>query len=204
MGWFGRHLRNKLLAGVLAAIPLGVLVYGFSWIESHTQPLLEPYLGVRVPGLPVLVALLGVYLLGVVVTSFVGGLALRLLDHVLERLPGFRLLYNAWKDVVLLPKDRPGTFHQVVLVPQAGAGTLALGFTSGEPLPGEPPSWCVFLPNVPNPLTGRLVVVPRAQCVPLKLSVVEAFKILLSTGSYLPGDLRAGPVPPAGGQAAAP
>jgi uncharacterized membrane protein len=186
LAFLGRHLRNKLAAGVLAAIPLAIVVYGFFWIEEHTQPLIEPYLGVRLPGLPIVLALIAVYLLGLLVTSFLGGLLLHLLDRLLEHIPGFRLLYRAWKDVVLLPKDKPGTFHQVVLVRRGDPEGLALGFTSAEPLPGEPDRWCVFLPNVPNPLTGRLVIVPREQCVPLKLSVVEAFKVLLSSGNYLP------------------
>jgi uncharacterized membrane protein len=186
MSWLGRHLRNKLAAGVLAAIPLVIVVYGFFWIEEHTQPLVEPYLGVRIPGLPIVVALIAVYLLGLIVTSFLGGLFLALLDRVLEHVPGFRLLYHAWKDVVLLPKDRAGTFHLVVLVRRGDPEGMALGFTSAEELPGEPGRWCVFLPNVPNPLTGRLVIVPKEQCVPLKMSVIEAFKVLLSTGNYLP------------------
>jgi len=192
----GKHLQNKLVAGLLAAIPIAIVLYGFFWIEDHTQPLLEPYLGLRIPGLPIVVALVVVYLLGVAVTSFAGRFFLWLLDNLLERLPGFRLVYNAWKEVVLLPEDRASTFHQVVLVPQAGDQVHALGFTKAEALPGEPACWCVFLPNVPNPLTGRIVIVPRDICVLLKVSVVEVFKIMLSTGNYMPGDLHAS-APPA-------
>jgi uncharacterized membrane protein len=193
---FGKHLQNKLVAGLLAAIPIGIVLYGFFWIEDHTQPLLEPYLQMRIPGLPIVVALLVVYLLGVAVTSFAGRFFLWLLDNLLERLPGFRLVYIAWKEVVLLPEGRASTFHQVVLVPQAAEQVHALGFTNAEALPGEPPRWCVFLPNVPNPLTGRIVIVPRDKCLLLKVSVVEVFKIMLSTGNYLPSELQAGAQPP--------
>jgi uncharacterized membrane protein len=193
-----KHLQNKLIAGLLAAIPVAIVVYGFFWIEGHTQPLLEPYLGVRVPGLPVVLALVAIYLLGVVVTSFAGKLLLGLFDHLLQRLPGFRLVYSAWKEVVLLPEGRPSTFHQVVLVPQAPGEVHALGFTNAEALPGEPACWCVFLPNVPNPLTGRLVLVPREKCLLLKVSAVEVFKIILSTGNYVPADLHINAAPAPG------
>jgi uncharacterized membrane protein len=49
---------------------------------------------------------------------------------------------------------------------------------------------CVFLPGIPNPLSGRLVIVERELCLPLPLSMDEAFKFLLSTGNYLPPELR--------------
>lgn len=189
MKWLGAHLGNKLLAGLLAAIPLAVVIYIFALIESTAQPLIEPVLGVRIPGLPILVALVAIYLLGVMVTSIFGTLALWLLDWLLQRLPGFSMLYQAWKDVVLLPPDRPGTLSETVLVP-APEGGHALGFTSGVPLPGPAANLVVFLPNVPNPLTGRLVIVPRDRCLLLKANVAEGFKFFLSTGNHQPAGLQ--------------
>jgi uncharacterized membrane protein len=189
----GKHLQNKMVAGLLAAIPLVILLYGFFWIEGHTQPLLESSLKehyVYIPGLPIVLALVAVYLLGLVVTSFAGKFFLRLLDSLLEHLPGFRLVYTAWKEVVLLPEGKASTFNQVVLVPQGPDQVFALGFTSAESLPGDPALWCVFLPNVPNPLTGRLVIVPREKCLLLKVPVIDVFKAMLSTGNYMPSDLR--------------
>jgi uncharacterized membrane protein len=76
-----------------------------------------------------------------------------------------------------------------VLVPNQMGGAQ-VGFTSGRPLPGDPRSICVFLPGIPNPLSGRLVIVARDQCAPLALSMEEAFKFLLSTGNYLPPQLQ--------------
>jgi uncharacterized membrane protein len=64
-----------------------------------------------------------------------------------------------------------------------------MGFTSGEALPGEPARWCVFIPGLPNPLSGQLVIYPRDECVPLEISVEEAFKFLLSTGNFVPRGL---------------
>lgn len=54
----------------------------------------------------------------------------------------------------MVPPDKAGTFHQVVLVPNP-AGGAQVGFTSGRPLPGDPRCLCVFLPGIPNPLAGR-------------------------------------------------
>src|SRR5262245_46180229 len=159
MGWFLKHLRTTLLTGVIAAIPLIVVVYVAILIEKYTKPLTEP-LGFHFPGLGFLVALVGVYLLGLVVTSILGAIFLRLLDRVLEKLPGFNQLYHAWKEVVLLPEDRASTFHQVVLVAGSVGPGAQVGFTSGQGVAGDPHTWCVFLPNIPNPLPGRRAVWP--------------------------------------------
>jgi uncharacterized membrane protein len=189
MTLFLKHLRNKLLTGLLAAVPVIVVVYGAYLIETYTAPLTTP-LGYHFPGLGFLIALVVLYVLGLLVTSILGHLGLRLLDRVLERIPGFKLLYHAWKDIVLLPADKSSIFHNVVLVPRADGKTAQIGFASGEGLPADPRTCCVFLPNIPNPLTGRLVFVDRTCCIPLGISAGEAFKFLLSTGNYLPADLQ--------------
>jgi len=181
------HLRNKLVAGAFAAVPIIVVVYAAIWIETNTKILAAP-LGVKAPGLGVLIAVVGVYLLGVLVTSVVGRLFFGLANAVFRRVPGLRLLYQAWKDLLVVGPDQAGMFHQCVLV-SVGEGRAQLGFTSGRSLPGDPKSICVFLPNIPNPIAGRLVIVPREVCTPLRLSVEEAFKYQLSSGNYLPQSL---------------
>ena len=185
------HLRNKLLAGLFAIVPIAIGVYVVLWIETHTRVLTTP-LGIDFPGLGIVIGIVGLYLLGVIVTSFVGRLALGLVSHILQHVPGVNLVYKAWRDVLVIGPNQHGMFHQVVLVPLGGAAQL--GFTSGLPLPGDSASICVLLPNIPSPLSGRLVVVPRAVCVFLKMSVEEALKYQLSSGNYLPPELSARPL----------
>jgi uncharacterized membrane protein len=183
------HLRNKFLAGGLAAGPIVILVLAVAWLEEHTRPLTQP-LGYHFPGLGILLAIAAVYLLGVLVTSLFGTFALGLADRALQGVPGLNQVYRAWKEILVLPLDKAGTFHQAVLVPIEQGQAYQLGFTSGEGLPGDPASLCVFLPGVPNPLTGRLIVVNRQTCLPLSLPPEEAFKFLLSTGNHVPPALR--------------
>jgi uncharacterized membrane protein len=189
MNRLGTHLRNKLLAGAVTAAPIAILVFGAVWLEQHTQPLTQ-WMGLpHFPGLGVLVGIVGVYLLGIAATSLVGGLVARWLDYLLQRIPGLNFLYRAWKDVLVLPVGKAGIYHLVVLVPSRG-GTQ-IGFTSGATLAGEPPRWCVFVPSLPNPLSGQLVLFPCTSCLPLQMTVEDAFKFLLSTGNYLPAGLLA-------------
>jgi uncharacterized membrane protein len=188
MGWLGKHLRNKLLAGALAAAPLVVLVWGAIWLEEKTRPLAES-LGWHFPGLGIVLVIVGVYLLGIIVTSLFGKFLLTLLDRVVRRIPGFGYLYQAWKDVSAAPARGQGIYDQVVLLPNFEGAGAQIGFSSGESVPGDEHTLCVFLPGSPQPVTGRLVLVRRRDCLPLKVSVAEAFKFLLSTGNYVPPGL---------------
>jgi uncharacterized membrane protein len=184
----GTHLRNKLLAGALAVVPIVVLVWGVLWVEEHTKPLSQP-LGFHFPGLGVLVAIIAVYLLGLIVTSLVGRWILGIVDKLLQRIPGLNYIYRAWKDVMVQPPGKAGVFHRVVLVHGLFGKGMQLGFTNGEELPGDAEHWCVFVPGVPNPISGQLLLVKRKDCLLLALPVEEAFKYLLSTGNYLPAGL---------------
>jgi uncharacterized membrane protein len=189
MSWLRAHLRNKFLAGALAATPVAVLAWAVVWLETNTQPLTKP-LGIHFPGLGMLIAVAAVYLLGVLVTSLLGRWLMVLGDHILRRVPGLSPLYQAWKDVLVLPPGKAGVYSRVVLIPALDGRGTQLGFTSGEPLPGDPKAWSVFVPSVPNPLAGQLVLVDRDACLPLDVSVQDAFKFLLSNGNYAPAALR--------------
>jgi uncharacterized membrane protein len=189
MNWLLRHLRNKLGAGLLAAVPLVVVGVGAMWVDSHTRPLAD-LIGISFPGLGVLLAVVGVYVLGLIVTSIFGRIFLRGLDRLLEHVPGLRYLYHAWKEVLVLSPSRASTYHQVVLAARADGTSAQVGFTSGQSVPGDPETICVFLPNLPNPLSGRLKLFRKSCCTPLKVSVADAFKFLLSTGNYVPPELE--------------
>jgi uncharacterized membrane protein len=189
------HLRNKFLAGIIAAVPLVVVVVGGLWVEEKTRPLAAG-IGLDYPGLGIVIALAAVYLLGVIVTSLLGRFFLGMLDHTLLRIPGLKLLYQAWKDVLVIGPGRKDMYSQVLLVPSPEGCGMQVAFSNGEALPGDPTRLCVFLPNVPNPITGRVVLIERAHCQPLGLSMEEAFKFLLSTGNYMPSGMATPPPVP--------
>jgi uncharacterized membrane protein len=159
------HLRIKCLAGALAAGPFVVLVFAALWLEENTRPLTVP-LGFHFPGLGIILALVGVYLLGLLVTSLIGNFFLRLLDYLLDRMPGLNFLYRAWKDILVMPAGRAGVFHKVVLIPAAEEHGAQMGFTSAEPLlldlPIEEAFKCLLSTGkfVPTMLQGSAVT-PR-------------------------------------------
>src|SRR4029079_16629915 len=102
------------------------------------------------------------------------------------RLPVLKQFYVAWKQIALTPGGTEGTFSKVVLIPDETGATHLLGFTCGRPIENEPNTLCVFVPAAPNPVNGRLYFVHRERCQFVDVTPEEAFKVILSTGNYVP------------------
>lgn len=178
------HLRNKFLAGVFAALPIAVTGFLVYYVETQTRSLFH----INIPFVGVVLALVCIYLLGVLVTSLLGKWMLGVADRLLSRLPGLKELYSAWKQVTITPGGSQGIFSRVVLVGDE-AGQRTIGFSSGEGIPGDPQTTCVFVPAAPNPTSGRLYFVPLASCRFLETTPEEAFKLILSGGNYVPASI---------------
>ena len=46
----------------------------------------------------------------------------------------------------------------------------------------------VFIPTTPNPISGFILIVPRAEVVELRMTVDEALKYIISMGVVVPGE----------------
>jgi uncharacterized membrane protein len=188
------HLRNTFLAGALAAAPIAATVILIVYVESVTRAPIKQALGINVPFIGVAMAIVLIYLVGLVVNSLLGKWIIRLVDALLLRVPVLNELYKAWKHVSVTTTAKDGVFSKVVLVPVEGGRARTIGFSSGEAIPGDPKTCCVFVPAVPNPMNGRLYFVPIEDVRVLDLSVEDAFKIILSGGNYLPQEVARGTV----------
>lgn len=183
-----KHLRNVFLAGIFAAIPVGATIFLVWYVESITRAPLRRLFGLDVPFVGIPIAIAVIYLMGLLVTSLVGRWMLRMLDRLLSRLPLLKDLYTAWKQISVAPGGAEGMYARVVLVPGDG-DSMQLAFTSGECVPGDPLRCCVFVPNTPNPVTGRLLFVRRDRIHATTMTAEEAFKFLISTANYIPPEV---------------
>jgi uncharacterized membrane protein len=187
MGRIQVHIRNKLVAGALAAIPLAVTAFILWWVDSKARAIF----GLDTPFIGIVIAALAIYLLGVFVTSLVGQFLLGIMDSLLRRIPGLRDLYRSWKQVALTTDAHEGIFARVVLIPDETGWMRLLGFSSGRPIEGDPGVMCVFVPASPNPTSGRLYFVPAASCLLVDMSPQEALKLIVSGGNYVPAAVGA-------------
>ncbi|MFN4242246.1 MAG: DUF502 domain-containing protein [Tepidisphaerales bacterium] len=191
---FLRHLRRTFLTGLFAAVPVLVAVVVVYYVDLYTRPLAPTLYGYHVPFVGALVAVVSIYLLGLVVSTALARWTLRRLDARLDRMPLVRGVYRAWKQVSLSLGD--ARMWQKVALLEVGSDQYTLVFTSGKPLPGSPATLCVLVPSAPVPTSGQLLLVPAQRCHILELSTDEAIKYLLSSGNYLPQGLTC---PPASG-----
>jgi uncharacterized membrane protein len=181
-----QRIRQTFVAGLFAFVPLAVTAFILWWVDERTRVITEKLFGRAIPFLGVLITLAAIYLTGMITTSLLGKFLLRVLDGVLMRLPVVRQLYLVWKQIALTPGGTEGTFSRVVVIPDETGNWRQIGFTSGRVVDVEVPSLCVFVPSCPNPITGRLFFVPVEKCKIVNLTPEEAFKVILSTGNYIP------------------
>jgi len=180
------HIRKTFLTGAFFAIPLAITLFIIYWINLHTQPITQFFFGRDIPLLGVVIALGVIYLIGMIGNSLVGSLFLRTVDRIISHVPMVGQVYSSWKQIALTPGGTEGTFSKVVVLPDESGHMKWLGFTSGRVVAAPEPCFCVFVPNAPNPITGRLYFVPVGKCTILAMSAEDAFKLILSTGNYVP------------------
>jgi len=181
------HLRKTMIAGALAAVPIVGTVVLIVWVEQTTRTPLAA-MGINIPGLGIVIAVVTVYLLGLFISSLLGRFFVRLLDRMLQRLPMLKEVYAAWKQINF--GHGPGIYSKVALIEDDSGRFRQLGFWSGLPLTQDSEWCCVFVPNAPNPVGGRVLFVRKTQVIETSLSVEDGFKLLLSSGGFIPTEIK--------------
>jgi uncharacterized membrane protein len=176
-----RHLTRCLVAGIVALLPMGGAVFTIVWLEGAISESWRGKLPWYFPGLGLILALLAVYLVGFAVTTFVGRWLWRTADRVLERTPLLGTLYQSLKEVLGYDSGRERFFRGVVAV-RADEG-YEIGFVTGETAgPGGAMHTWVFVPSVPNPTNGKLLLVEPARLQHLDVRTADALRALVSLG----------------------
>lgn len=142
-----------------------------------------------------LLGLVLVALAGAALRNYVGRKLLRALERLLARLPVIRLIFPSAKQVTefFFAGRRTAQFERAVAIPYPRAGVYSLGFITNESFRVLPASAgadmiVVFIPSSPMPFTGWTVMVPRADLIPLDLSIDEALRFMVSGGVLVPGN----------------
>ncbi len=189
-------LRKYLLAGVVAMMPLLVVVALVNWLLRMSDKAVallpatyrpEVLFGVDIPGMGILLALLFIIMAGALVTHFIGRYVMRLVDLIMERIPLVRTVYKATRQLLeAIFSDNSSAFKEVVMVPFPHKGSMVLGFVTGEsPVSTGSDaglSVSVFVPSTPLPTTGWLLFVEASELKHLDISVEEGMKLVLSGG----------------------
>nr|WP_246828300.1 DUF502 domain-containing protein [Ectothiorhodospira sp. PHS-1] len=193
--------RRYLIAGLVVWVPLITTVVVIKFIVDmmdRTLLLLPPpwrpenLLGFTIPGFGIVVALVIVFLTGLVVANLVGRKLVDLWEAILARIPLVSTIYSAVKQVMETLFGAGGdSFRKVLLIEYPRKGIWTLGFQTGSGL-GEVQARTerqvvsVFVPTTPNPTSGFIILVPRDEVIELDMSVEDGLKFVMSLGVVVP------------------
>lgn len=202
-------LRSSFVAGIVVAAPVAITIYIVYWFVTSPMKRLDSFvrsilpagdsrletITQAIPGFGLLVAILGIIVLGAFAKNFFGRAMIRFGETLLDSMPVIRNLYRFFKNVfetALQKSDR--SFKEVALIQYPREGLWAVCFVVGEALGEinhhlkneEGPVVSVFVPTVPNPTSGFLIYVTKSDLKPLKMSIEDAAKLVFSMGLVVP------------------
>jgi len=200
----GQRLRSWFFTGLVVFGPVAVTAYLAWWAVDTVDNWVRPwfplsltpdgYLPFHVPGFGVIIAIVGLTLLGFLTANFVGRSLVRFGEAMLDRTPLVRGVYKGFKQVFETIFSQSGTqFRRVGLVEFPVKGSWSIVFVSSPPgetiaraLPGQKPMISVFMPCTPNPTTGFFFYVAADEVVDLPISADDAAKLIMSAGLIQP------------------
>jgi uncharacterized membrane protein len=188
------HVRRTLVAGTLAALPLIITYWVVKWLfgvlDGLFAPLVARIVGFHIPGVGLLISLLVFYLFGMFSANVIGQQIESGFEHLLSRLPFLRAVYSSAKQVIkTLSSGTERSKQRVVLVEFPAKGHYMVGFVTRDVPAGvihPEGTIAVFVPTVPNPTSGALLVLPESSVIATSMTAEEAFKIVLSGGVIVP------------------
>ncbi len=198
-----RRLRNYFFAGILVTAPISITIWlaweFVSFVDDRVTPLIPPnwnpetYLPFGLPGLGVVVVVLGLTVIGFVTAGLAGRTLVHMGERILDRTPLVRGIYGAVKQIVeTVFKEQSNAFREVVLIQYPRQESWAIGFITGQTdrhvqdlAPHQVVN--VFLPTTPNPTSGFLLFVAREEIQELTMTIEEGIKMVVSGGIVTPG-----------------
>jgi len=202
-------LRASLMRGALFLAPIWLSIFlvgmGYNFIESNLGEIsaqvvrwIVPasWLPARfadghIPGLSLFAVFVGLALVGSIASWQFGRKGLKQFDRLFLSLPLVNSIYASARKVIDAFGDaNQNRFQKAVFVDWPGDGIKVLGFVTGELIqPNGTKLYTVYIPGMPNPTSGFVVIVPAAKVVETEMTTEEAFKFGMSLGVLLPNKL---------------
>jgi uncharacterized membrane protein len=201
-----RSFRRYLVSGLLIWLPIIATVLVVRFIVQLMDQLLlvlptqarpDTLLGFHIPGFGVVMAVVVLLLTGILVTNFIGRTLVGVWEEILHRIPFVRAIYGGVKSFSETILSNSGnSFKKVLLIQYPRVGMWSVGFQTNANLPEisartGAEQVCVFVPTTPNPTSGFIMMVPRAEIIELDMTVDAAMKMVVTLGVVMPPAVEA-------------
>jgi len=198
-----KTLKKNLIAGLLVTIPAAltymILSFVITRVDKAMKPLITGILGPEnikfmeewhIPGMGFLFLAIFITAVGLVGTNFIGKKVVAMGEKFLHKIPVVRVIYTSIKKVVdTVSLTETPSFQKMVLVTYPRKPLKTLGIVccdTPDGISGNEKMLNIFVPTSPNPTTGFLFMLPEKDTQPLKMSVEEGLKMIISFGMTLP------------------
>jgi len=187
------------LQGVIILAPIIITIYAVTALFNFIDNILPDIAGRffphvfgvddsgnprKIPGIGFIIVILAVVTVGYVSSSFIVGRMVELLDTVLERTPGIKIIYSTLKDFFEAFAGNKRKFDKAVLVSVQDAEVWQIGFITQQELSqfGLTEYVAVYVPKS-YAFAGQLYFVKKERVKLLTdISSAEAMKFAISGG----------------------
>jgi uncharacterized membrane protein len=201
----GIRLRNYFITGLVVVGPVTITLY-IAWyfinvVDAWVKPYIpriynpESYTPFPIPGVGLIFAIVALTLIGALAANLLGRSLISAGELMLGRTPIVRNVYRGLKQIfesVVTATATDQDFQKVALMEFPSKGIWSLVFVTGEAaseiaaeIAGED-LVSVFMPTGMLPPSGFVCFVPRNSVLPIKMSVEDAAKIIISAGMINP------------------
>jgi uncharacterized membrane protein len=202
---FKKALKKNLIAGFLVMIPAAltymILSFVITRVDKAMEPIITGVLGpqniqlmekLHIPGMGVLFLVVFIIAVGLVGTNFIGKKIVAISEGILNKIPVVRVIYTSIKKVVdTVSLTETPSFQKMVLITYPREPLKTLGIVccnTPKGISGDEKMLNIFVPTSPNPTTGFLFMLPEKDTQPLKMSVEEGLKMIISFGMTYPDE----------------
>lgn len=147
----------------------------------------------QIPGLSLITAVLILGLIGAVASWHIGRQGLRIIDYLFLSIPGINSLYSSVRKIVdAIGEPGKSRFQKVVFVDFPTREVRTVGFVTNEinPQDGGVKRYVLFVPHMPNPTSGFVMLVDAKSVVETNMTPEEGLKYCLSLGVLAPPSVR--------------
>lgn len=170
-------------------------------VLQDVETLMEarPWLGWSMAILSVMLTIILLYTIGLLTANIVGRRIIQAIEVGFDKVPLVKTIYRSSKQILKsFTGDQASTFQRVALVPFPQERMRCVGFVTATFFDSETNEELatVFIPTTPNPTTGYLQIVRRADLTELDWSVEDAVSTIMSGGILRPDYLTIVPQGP--------